>query len=119
MSRVVVAWKPLDANHRTPDVIRLRATSPRSCPQSSADLSGKPGGTARPLPGPAPVRFPLIAVLLSLVAAGAALAATRGPVPLPSRWPERTLLSRLTMRLVTCSGCHPDRPGGLIERRHL
>src|SRR5690242_9580389 len=50
ISLVVVAWKPFDAKHRTPDVSRLRATSPRWLSQSCADLSGRLGGSARSLP---------------------------------------------------------------------
>src|SRR6185437_15429773 len=51
ISLVVVAWYPLDAKQRTPDVSRLLATSPRWLSQSWADRSGRLGGSARSLPG--------------------------------------------------------------------
>src|SRR5690242_15311040 len=67
ISLVVVAWKPFDAKHRTPDVSRLRATSPRWLSQSCADLSGRLGDRTRSSPNrgtrtPALHRHPAFAV---------------------------------------------------------
>src|SRR5690242_7287491 len=106
ISLVVVAWKPLDAMHRTPDVSRLLATSPRWLSQSCADRSGRLGGSARPLPD----------------RGTGAPAAHRRPAfrhPCRRRAPKRTVLRELTMRLVSkpAKGGHhggvmrvPDRP---------
>src|SRR5690242_7117340 len=73
ISLVVVAWYPLDAKQRTPDVSRLLATSPRWLSQSWADRSGRLGGSARSLPGrdtgtPAAHRRPVLPSLSVVLA---------------------------------------------------